>query len=210
MNHVVLLGDSIFDNESYVNGGLTVIDHLKNLLSPSWKATLLAKDGSTTREVVDQLQRLPSDATHIIVSAGGNDAMSQIPILLEEIHTMADALQRLSTISQDFEQDYQRMLAAILERHKKVGLCTIYYPAFPDNNLQRMSVAALTFFNDPIIRAAATNGLPIIDLRMVCNKPQDYANPIEPSVSGGLKIAKAIHKMLFEYDFSNGKSVLMH
>jgi hypothetical protein len=80
MNHVVLLGDSIFDNEGYVNGGLTVIDHLKSLLSPSWKATLLAKDGSTTREIADQLLRLPSDTTHIMVNAGGNNALSQMAI----------------------------------------------------------------------------------------------------------------------------------
>lgn len=210
MNHVVLLGDSIFDNEHYVNGGFTVIDHLKNLLSPSWKATLLAKDGSTTREVVNQLRRLPSDTTHIIVSAGGNNALNQMSLLLEEVHTMADALSRFSAISQDFEQDYQLMLAAILERQKRVGLCTIYYPGFPENNLQQLSVAALTFFNDAIIRAAVTNGLPIIDLRMVCNEPQDYANPIEPSVSGGFKIAKVIYKMLLEDDFGCGKSVIVY
>jgi hypothetical protein len=32
----------------------------------------------------------------------------------------------------------------------------------------------------------------VIDLRMVCTEPADYANTIEPSVRGGEKIARAI------------------
>ena len=34
--------------------------------------------------------------------------------------------------------------------------------------------------------------LPVSDLRLVCDDPADYANPIEPSVRGGGKIARAI------------------
>jgi hypothetical protein len=32
----------------------------------------------------------------------------------------------------------------------------------------------------------------VIELRLVCSEPEDYANPIEPSVQGGAKIARAI------------------
>jgi hypothetical protein len=32
----------------------------------------------------------------------------------------------------------------------------------------------------------------VIDLRLVCTEPADYANPIEPSSGGGEKIARAI------------------
>ena len=32
----------------------------------------------------------------------------------------------------------------------------------------------------------------IIDLRLVCDEPAEYANPIEPSSIGGAKIALAI------------------
>jgi hypothetical protein len=38
--------------------------------------------------------------------------------------------------------------------------------------------------------------LPAIDLRLVCTEPADYANPIEPSGRGGLKIAGAIARSL--------------
>ena len=51
---------------------------------------------------------------------------------------------------------------------------------------------ALAVFNDVVVRTAAAHGLDVIDLRAVCDQPQDYANPIEPSAIGGAKIARAI------------------
>ena len=44
--HVILLGDSIFDNAAYVPGGPAVIEHLRRGLPEGWKATLLGVDGS--------------------------------------------------------------------------------------------------------------------------------------------------------------------
>src|SRR3712207_7657631 len=46
MPHVVLLGDSIFDNKSYVGGGPDVIAQVRDDLPPGWKATLCAVDGA--------------------------------------------------------------------------------------------------------------------------------------------------------------------
>jgi hypothetical protein len=47
-------------------------------------------------------------------------------------------------------------------------------------------------FNDVILLTAFELSLPVIELRLVCNEPADYANPIEPSGRGGRKIALAI------------------
>ena len=47
-------------------------------------------------------------------------------------------------------------------------------------------------FNDVIVRVAHERKLGLVDLRLVCTEPSDYANPIEPSGSGGAKIARAI------------------
>ena len=46
MPHIVLLGDSIFDNASYTSGGPDVISQVREILLKDWKATLLAVDGS--------------------------------------------------------------------------------------------------------------------------------------------------------------------
>ena len=55
-----------------------------------------------------------------------------------------------------------------------------------------MARVALAVFNDVILRVAIEHGLPVIDLRLVCCSPEDYANPIEPSSVGGEKIARII------------------
>jgi hypothetical protein len=36
----------------------------------------------------------------------------------------------------------------------------------------------------------------LIDLRLVCDSDDDFANPIEPSVRGGAKIAGAIARWI--------------
>ena len=76
MKHIVLLGDSIFDNAAYVSGGPDVIKHLRSLLPRDWEATLVAVDGSLTTDVTEQTSKIPTSATHLIVSAGGNDGLS--------------------------------------------------------------------------------------------------------------------------------------
>src|SRR5918999_2600093 len=71
--HVVLLGDSIFDNAAYVAGAPDVVRQVRQRLLPGSKATLAAVDGSTIRDVRQQLRAVPEDATHLILSVGGND-----------------------------------------------------------------------------------------------------------------------------------------
>jgi hypothetical protein len=64
----------------------------------------------------------------------------------------------------------------------------------------------LTIFNDVIIREAFVAGVPLIDLRLVCNEVADYANEIEPSVSGGDKITNAILQLIREHEFARGRT----
>jgi len=61
---------------------------------------------------------------------------------------------------------------------------------------------ALAPFNDVILREAAAHRLPVLDLRLVCDHPDDYAavSPIEPSGSGGEKIAAAIAQLVRGHD----------
>ncbi|HTN04367.1 MAG TPA: hypothetical protein VL132_20925, partial [Planctomycetaceae bacterium] len=84
MDHIVLLGDSIFDNAAYVPAGEPVIEQLRARLPPESRASLLASDGAVVPSVLRQLEKLPNDATHLVVSAGGNDALEQSYILRSE------------------------------------------------------------------------------------------------------------------------------
>jgi hypothetical protein len=61
-------------------------------------------------------------------------------------------------------------------------------------------------FNDVILRTAFERRLAVIDLRLVCTDPADYANQIEPSGRGGRKIAEAIARSLGILDGTAGGS----
>jgi hypothetical protein len=207
MFHVVLLGDSIFDNAAYVAGGEPdVVRQVRGLMSAGSKATLLAVDGSRVGDVGHQLQRLPEDGTHLILSCGGNDALGHAGILNERASSAAEVLSRLARVGDSFERDYQEALTQVLGRGLPVVLCTIYYPRFPDAALQEVAVTALAVFNDCIIRVACAAGVPLIDLRLVCAGQEDYANPIEPSARGGEKIAAAIMRAVTRHDFGGGRT----
>lgn len=204
--HVVLLGDSIFDNAAYVQGGRDVITHLRDQTLPEWDATLGAVDGSVVRGVSGQLRNVPSGATHFVISVGGNDALQRSDILGQRAQSTAEVLNQLADIAEEFQAEYNQMLRAVLKANLPTCVCTVYYPRFPQAAMQRIAVAALTVFNDVIVREAFAAGLPLLDLRLICDEEADYANPIEPSDAGGKKIAAAISRMLREHSFEKGRT----
>ena len=205
MTHVVLLGDSIFDNAAYTGGEPDVVRQLRHHLPQGSKATLGAVDGARIGGVREQLRLLPADATHLILSVGGNDALGHIDFLGAPAGSTAEALLGLAEIAADFERRYLAMLEAVLVRELPTAICTIYYPRFPDTTLQTIAVTALSVFNDCIVRAALVHRLPLLDLRFVCTEDGDYADPIEPSARGGEKISKAIADML-QHGFASSRT----
>ena len=193
--HLVLLGDSIFDNAAYTRGEPDVVSHLRDLLPRSATATLLAVDGAVIANVAAQLRRVPDDATHLVISAGGNDALANSDLLALPVKSTTEALELFRRRSEAFEREYAAMVDAALRHRKPLTLCTIY-----NGNLGgeegRIARIALLLFNDAILRTAFARALPVVELRLVCTEPADYANPIEPSGRGGRKIAQAIVQSL--------------
>jgi hypothetical protein len=196
MPHLVLLGDSIFDNGVYVDSGHATIDALRERLPAGWEATLLARDGAVANEVSSQLRDIPPTATHFVLSVGGNDALMQVTVLGERAGTVGEALLRLHHIANDFAIDYVPMLSRIVALGLPTIVCTIYNGNFPELPQRRMTTTALMVFNDVIIRAAWAHRARILDLRTVCDTPSCYANEIEPSAIGSEKIAEAIVSLI--------------
>jgi len=201
MPHLVLLGDSIFDNAAYTSGGPDVVSQVRRFLPSEWGASLLAIDGSTTDNVAGQVQGMPKEASHLVLSVGGNNALMQASKLGISFFgipgtSSAKALESLADISDDFETRYRSAVDACLRPGLPLSVCTIYNGCFLDETYQRIASVALAVFNDVILRVAIENGLAVIDLRLICADPQDYANPIEPSSIGGEKIARVIVGMV--------------
>ena len=140
MRHIVLLGDSIFDNISYVDPGeQDVPKQLRALVrGGDCKVTNLAVDGHVTRHIVTQLNNLPSDATHIFLSVGGNDGLGHLSIFNDNIDTIGDALQKMYLIGEDFKKAYSAMLDSVLMHKLPTAVCNIYYPRFFSSSLDRV------------------------------------------------------------------------
>jgi hypothetical protein len=203
--HVVLLGDSIFDNGAYTGAEPDVITHLRSILPAGWAATLCAVDGSTTLDLAAQLSRVPQEASHLVVSIGGNDALLNSDLLDTEVRSTAEALELFDERIQMFEASYRKAIASVLRLGRPTVVCSIYNGNLPDPGQAQAARVALMMFNDVIFRVAAEHRLPTIDLRLVCTEPEDYANPIEPSGRGGEKIAHAIVQALSRLEVEGAK-----
>ncbi len=204
--HIVLLGDSILDNGAYVQDGPDVVTQLKARLPEGSKATLAAIDGSVASAVRLQLKKTPYDATHLVVSAGGNDALHCINVLDESAGSVAEALGRLAVVREQFRRDYTDLLDEVAARGLPTAVCTIYDARLPDLVERRVASVGLAIFNECITREASARGFALIDLRLICRTDQDLATPIEPSVTGGAKIADAIAAFAADYDWRKGRS----
>ena len=199
MNHLVLLGDSIFDNRAYVGGGQAVIDQVKQRVPSDWQSTLLAVDGHTSRNIPQQLQHMPKDVTHIVLSVGGNDALNTLQHLGLPATNVMGALVELSGLLSTFRRSYTSLLTGLLTLKKPLMVCTVY-DAVP--GLTDAYKAALGMFNDVILREAIRFGVPVLDLRMICTETGDYSqqSPIEPSSKGGAKIAEKLVAAVLAHD----------
>lgn len=204
--HIVLLGDSIFDNGAYTGREPDVVSHLRAALPGGWRASLCAVDGSTTRNLPAQLERIPPKASHLVVSIGGNDALRHSDLLALPVRSTTEALALFGERVERFEADYRAAIGRVLELDRPTTVCTVYNGNFSDPEHGRLASLALTLFNDAILRAAFDLGLSVIELRLICNEPGDYANPIEPSGPGGLKIARAIARAVGALEGTAGRS----
>jgi hypothetical protein len=191
---IALLGDSIFDNSAYTGGEPDVVSHLQTMLPKGWQASLLAVDGAVTSDLRTQLPRV-QDESHIVISVGGNDALLSTDLLSVRVSSTAEAVAMFGNRVAQFEQGYRSAIHAVLKLGRATTICTIY-----NGNLGGIEAplarVGLMMFNDVILRTAFEQHLSVIDLRLVCADPLDYANAIEPSGRGGQKIATAILRTL--------------
>lgn len=196
--NIALVGDSIIDNNPYVENGQDVLSHLRRLI-PNVTFTKTARDGSITENVTTQVVSLEGRFDGIVISTGGNDALAvmdeQDPL---ERLTVSECFVNAHQARQAFELNYVKLMEAVRPCACPVLILTVYNPRFQMEGypaeMQMLAEAGLSIFNDVIQGCAIANQAAILDLRRVCNTDEDFANSIEPSSQGGEKIAQFINR----------------
>lgn len=189
--HLVLVGDSIFDNSAYVMPGHSVAEQLRSMVGAAAQVTLLAVDGHLSGDVPAQIAHIPRDSTHIALSVGGNDALECLPRLEAHCENVLQALAILSEMQRQFEVSYSSAFRSAYQPGIPLMVCTIY-DSVPGLTLPLKT--ALCLFNDVITRTALEFQVPILDLRWLLQDVGDFSSgsPIEPSELGSTKIANSL------------------
>lgn len=192
--HICLMGDSIFDNDEYIPGEPGVIEQMRRSIPKTWSAVKVAVDGDCIEDIPDQLVKVPSHITDIVVSIGGNNLM-KFRHLLGQVSEGANLEDAIAAPLADFEIAYGWMLDTVSERGPDMSVCTIYTAIpFPEPEMRQHAPSAIDAFNAVILRLAKDRDVPVIRLDVACADKGDFSemSPIEPSSKGGQKIVDAI------------------
>jgi len=146
------------------------------------------------------------DATHVVLSIGGNDARSAFAESFDLENIYRDM------INNGIEKNLRTLVQRIIEKCPKLILVYVYHPQITMVPLLYMLppanvVTELLIKFSPLYFAVARDfNLPIIDLSRTFNPhdSDDYGTtPIEPSNKSGMYIAKLAQHIIEDFSFGN-------
>ena len=183
----ILLGDSILKNDAYVSNGKSVA----NLVAErNQNIYCFAEDDSKIVDIYSQIDKIPhefdSPNTLIFLSAGGNDILSHYVDQNQDI-------KNTSVLNPMFSA-YKNLIKSIQKRmpQSKIILFDIYYP---DNLTYKQYHFIIKEWNNMIYDFAENPKNKIygvIRISSYLTQNEDFSFGIEPSSSGGQKIADLI------------------
>jgi hypothetical protein len=183
----ILLGDSIFKNDAYVSDGKSV----ENLVTErSGNIHFFAEDHSKIVDIYSQVNQIPieldSPNTFVFLSAGGNDILSHYVDQNQDI-TNTSVLKPMFSSYKNLVKSIQTKLS-----NSKIILVDIYYP----ENLQYKQFHSIIEEWNRMIYDFAENPknkvYKVIRISSYLTRSEDFSFGIEPSSSGGKKIADLI------------------
>jgi hypothetical protein len=187
---IVLLGDSILKNNSYVPDGKgvdNIIEERSDKNNINTELFSLAENNSKIVDVYSQINKIPLDinnkSTTIFLSSGGNDILS----FYVDQHGDTSDTGFLNTMM----AAYKKLVKSIQTRMDlcQIVLLDIYYPT---SNQFAQYKPILEQWNGLIATYARENSLGLLQISKVITSKDDFTLGIEPSEKGGQKIAQLI------------------
>ena len=185
-NSIVLLGDSILKNNSYVKNGQSVEDILRE--NKGNNLYCLALNNSTIVDVYSQIDSIPielnNENTLIFLSSGGNDILSQY---VDKHDSDVSDTHILNVIF----IAYKKMVKSLQTKMNKakIVLIDIYYP---HSNQFSQYNPIVKEWNQMLKKYAREKSYGLIQISKRVTSIDDFTLSIEPSEKGGEKIAQSI------------------
>lgn len=186
---IILIGDSIFDNELYVDQSIVYYIHKK--ISREDTILFLAKDNSTIQDSLQQQyphlnQEENNKNTYLFVSVGGNDILQKI-VYKDASQVLPNTL---DTIISDYDNFIQKLKTKMNQSH--IILLTLYYP---HASYYRNFDSYIDKWNKNVKLIAKKYHCRVLDLSTFMKNAEDFSHSIEPSDIGGEKIVDNMMNM---------------
>jgi len=184
----ILLGDSIIKNNSYVKNGKGIDDILNE--KTNGNTHCYAKNDSNIVDIYRQLDSIPNElnkkSTTIFLSVGGNDILNN--------YVDKEVSNKDTKVLDPIFNAYKGLIKSIQTKmnESKIVLIDIYYPvnikyAQYKPILQEWNKMLKDFSKD------STNNISdVINISNILTDPTDFTLNIEPSETGGEKLADNI------------------
>ena len=184
---IVLLGDSILKNNSYVPDGKGVDNIIEERSDKNIELYSLAENNSKIVDVYSQINKIPlsinNKSTTIFLSSGGNDILS----FYIDQHGDTTDTGFLNTML----AAYKKLVKSIQTRMDlcQIVLLDVYYPTC---NQFAQYKPIIEEWNSLIATYARENSLGLLQISQIVTSNDDFTLGIEPSEKGGEKIAQSI------------------
>ena len=179
---IILIGDSVLNNENYVQSGKSVSEQLQNKFS---NVINLSNDGATIQDLYGQIDNISNDlnnsSTYIFISSGGND------ILNKKSGLSANELTNIFNLYLRFIKSLKTKLP-----NAKINILNLYLPTNPKYQSYKSTIDT---WNTLIEQNSKNIGemYIVVDIHSVLTSSEDFVYDIEPSEKGSEKIANIIY-----------------
>lgn len=180
---LILLGDSMLDNELYVGEGNSVFDKIRRTIKNTFN---FAEDNATIKDCYAQIERIPKtfnrESSYIILSVGGNDIINNPNVVKSP-----EKLEKIET-------DYIQLVEAIKSKFPRANLLVVnIYKPFA--SYYKMFYEVIDNWNKFLIKSKIYE-YEVLDIESLITEKTDLVNDIEPSETGGQKLADLIVSVL--------------
>jgi hypothetical protein len=190
---ITFIGDSVIDCKAYTKTGKGTVEYFAEIYANSTYMARIndqSRDGDTIYDCIDKANQINEATELVVVSAGGNDLLSLMPMIQDIDDTnllhglLISELDKL-TIA------YETMLQQWKQKNRDFLLLSVYEGNLAYNP-QRFYGFDYTAMYD------------VLDLREFMSS-QCYYNEIEPNDRGARRIAKHISRYINEHNLLMGK-----